>query len=160
GFAMQGYICTAQNMSRSMLQCSINLGRGGARAEDLSVGGGVLGFPQAAASKAPPNAPESGRIEPGGICKKVGRWGAGGRGVGRAMGLSIACGRRWRGGVSVLLAILWAIFLSNAAAADTRSNGALLVLDANSGRILQESAPDAPRHPASLAKLMLLYLTF
>src|SRR5262249_54813563 len=91
----------------------------------------------------------------------VGAWGAGRRGVGRAMGLSIACCRPRRGGDRVLLAVLWAIFSGiAAAAADTRSNGALMVLDANSGRILHATAPDAPRHPASLAKLMLLYLTF
>jgi len=77
------------------------------------------------------------------------------------MGLSIACCRPRRGGDRVLLAVLWAIFSGiAAAAADTRSNGALMVLDANSGRILHATAPDAPRHPASLAKLMLLYLTF
>ena len=37
---------------------------------------------------------------------------------------------------------------------------AVLVVDANTGRVLHESAADEPRHPASLAKMMTLYLTF
>jgi D-alanyl-D-alanine carboxypeptidase len=37
---------------------------------------------------------------------------------------------------------------------------AALLLDANSGQILYQSAADSPRHPASLAKLMTLYLVF
>lgn len=35
-----------------------------------------------------------------------------------------------------------------------------MVVDAASGKILEEVNPDAPRHPASLAKLMTLYMTF
>jgi len=35
-----------------------------------------------------------------------------------------------------------------------------MVVDAASGKILESVNPDAPRHPASLAKLMTLYLTF
>ena len=37
---------------------------------------------------------------------------------------------------------------------------AALVLDANSGQILYQNAADAPRYPASLAKMMTLYLVF
>jgi D-alanyl-D-alanine carboxypeptidase len=37
---------------------------------------------------------------------------------------------------------------------------AALVLDANSGKILYQNAADAPRYPASLAKMMTLYLVF
>lgn len=37
---------------------------------------------------------------------------------------------------------------------------AVLVLDANTGRVLHESAADEPRHPASLAKMMTLYMAF
>jgi D-alanyl-D-alanine carboxypeptidase len=37
---------------------------------------------------------------------------------------------------------------------------AAIVIDDNSGRILHESEPDAPRHPASLTKVMTLYLLF
>jgi D-alanyl-D-alanine carboxypeptidase len=35
-----------------------------------------------------------------------------------------------------------------------------IVVDAASGKILETINPDAPRHPASLAKLMTLYMTF
>jgi D-alanyl-D-alanine carboxypeptidase len=37
---------------------------------------------------------------------------------------------------------------------------ASIVVDAASGKILEAANPDAPRHPASLAKLMTLYMTF
>jgi D-alanyl-D-alanine carboxypeptidase len=37
---------------------------------------------------------------------------------------------------------------------------ASIVVDAASGKVLEEDSADAPRHPASLAKLMTLYLTF
>lgn len=37
---------------------------------------------------------------------------------------------------------------------------AVLVVDANSGAVLHQSAADEPRHPASLAKMMTLYLAF
>jgi D-alanyl-D-alanine carboxypeptidase len=35
-----------------------------------------------------------------------------------------------------------------------------MVVEAGSGKILEDVSPDAPRHPASLAKLMTLYMTF
>ncbi len=35
-----------------------------------------------------------------------------------------------------------------------------MVVEAASGKILETASPDAPRHPASLAKLMTLYMTF
>jgi D-alanyl-D-alanine carboxypeptidase len=37
---------------------------------------------------------------------------------------------------------------------------ASIVVDGNSGTTLQASNPDAPRHPASLTKIMTLYLLF
>lgn len=37
---------------------------------------------------------------------------------------------------------------------------ASIVVDANSGKVLEASNPDAPRHPASLTKMMTLYLLF
>src|SRR5262245_29196199 len=37
---------------------------------------------------------------------------------------------------------------------------AAIVVDANSGRVLHASNPDAPRHPASITKIMTLYLLF
>src|SRR5262249_1208324 len=35
-----------------------------------------------------------------------------------------------------------------------------IVIDANSGTTLHESSPDSQRHPASLTKIMTLYLLF
>jgi D-alanyl-D-alanine carboxypeptidase len=35
-----------------------------------------------------------------------------------------------------------------------------IVIDDNTGQVLHESAPDSPRHPASLTKVMTLYLLF
>jgi D-alanyl-D-alanine carboxypeptidase len=37
---------------------------------------------------------------------------------------------------------------------------AAIVVDANTGAVLHAAAPDAPRHPASLTKIMTLYLLF
>jgi D-alanyl-D-alanine carboxypeptidase len=37
---------------------------------------------------------------------------------------------------------------------------ASIIIDANSGSVLQATSPDAPRHPASLTKIMTLYLLF
>jgi D-alanyl-D-alanine carboxypeptidase len=37
---------------------------------------------------------------------------------------------------------------------------ASMVIDGNSGSVLEESNPDALRHPASLTKVMTLYLLF
>jgi D-alanyl-D-alanine carboxypeptidase len=37
---------------------------------------------------------------------------------------------------------------------------ASIVVDANSGKVMQETSADSPRHPASLTKMMTLYLLF
>ena len=42
----------------------------------------------------------------------------------------------------------------------TPSRDAYLIVDATSGRVLASDQPDEPRYPASLTKLMTLYLTF
>ncbi len=60
--------------------------------------------------------------------------------------------------IFALLLVLAALPLTLPAHADGKS--AILVVDANTGRVLHESAADAPRHPASLAKMMTLYLAF
>ena len=44
--------------------------------------------------------------------------------------------------------------------ATTPSVAAAIVVDMNSGTILQEQAADTPRHPASLTKMMTLYVLF
>ena len=46
------------------------------------------------------------------------------------------------------------------AAAQEAARHAVLVVDANTGRILHERSADAPRFPASLVKLMTLYMVF
>jgi D-alanyl-D-alanine carboxypeptidase len=45
-------------------------------------------------------------------------------------------------------------------AVQAAANSAVLIVDANTGRVLHQSAADEPRHPASLAKMMTLYLAF
>jgi len=72
----------------------------------------------------------------------------------------------------IIIAIA-AIALSTPAAAHTRKHHrshhagvantasyADVVIDAETGRILHATLPDSPRHPASLTKMMTLYLTF
>ncbi|MBB4123505.1 D-alanyl-D-alanine carboxypeptidase [Martelella radicis] len=46
----------------------------------------------------------------------------------------------------------------NEARAD--SNDAAIVIDAHTGKVLYSEAPDAPRYPASLTKMMTLYMLF
>jgi D-alanyl-D-alanine carboxypeptidase len=81
---------------------------------------------------------------PCGRLRRLGDWATLGRVAGLCLGAGVALG---------LLAV-------RALAGDDPPKSALLVVDANSGRILRQSAADAPRHPASLAKLMTLYLIF
>jgi D-alanyl-D-alanine carboxypeptidase len=59
--------------------------------------------------------------------------------------------------VAILGAAALGLIASNAGASDKH---AALLLDVNSGQTLYQAAADAPRHPASLAKLMTLYLVF
>ena len=47
-----------------------------------------------------------------------------------------------------------------ARAEDYSPPSASIVVDGNTGQILQASNPDAPRHPASLTKIMTLYMLF
>jgi D-alanyl-D-alanine carboxypeptidase len=68
------------------------------------------------------------------------------------------CGRPFRWGVAVI-ALMTA--LPCAARAQIGSDRySSIVVDAATGAVLQQDNPDAPRHPASLAKLMTLYLVF
>src|SRR5262245_52587945 len=66
--------------------------------------------------------------------------------------------RRGLGRMAVLALLLATCPLNPPAHADGKS--AILVVDGNTGRVLHESAADEARHPASLAKMMTLYLTF
>ena len=51
-------------------------------------------------------------------------------------------------------------FASSGAAVAAPARHATMVLDANTGNVLHNEDGDAPRHPASLTKMMTLYLTF
>src|SRR6195256_3858768 len=79
----------------------------------------------------------------------------------------VPCGLRW--GVCSLVAAfsLVAVAGQNADARRRKASGsnyspayAAIVVDANSGTVLHASNPDAPRHPASLTKIMTLYMLF
>ncbi|MGI8525584.1 MAG: serine hydrolase [Pseudolabrys sp.] len=48
----------------------------------------------------------------------------------------------------------------HAAASEPQPAGASIVVDANTGEVLQSADADSPRHPASLTKIMTLYLLF
>jgi D-alanyl-D-alanine carboxypeptidase len=60
------------------------------------------------------------------------------------------------------LALLLALAISGAAVAPSHANSkyAAIVVDANTGKTLFSSSADAARYPASLTKMMTLYLTF
>lgn len=51
-------------------------------------------------------------------------------------------------------------FVASAAPSVAKTPPAYVVIDANSGRVLAERASERRRHPASLTKMMTLYLTF
>src|SRR5215813_5011306 len=79
----------------------------------------------------------------------------------------VPCGLRW--GVCSLVAVLSLVALAgdNADARRRSKNSSgdyspayAIVVDANSGSILHASNPDALRHPASLTKIMTLYMLF
>lgn len=58
------------------------------------------------------------------------------------------------------LALLLATFSGAQAGSGQGSKFAAISIDARSGKVLYESAADAVRHPASLAKIMTLYILF
>jgi D-alanyl-D-alanine carboxypeptidase len=68
----------------------------------------------------------------------------------------------FRGGRRPLLSLLAAVALAvtavGTAAANPKYSG--IVIDANTGKVLYASSADAARYPASLTKMMTLYLTF
>lgn len=88
---------------------------------------------------------------------------------------SIGAQRGLRSGVFVFTAIIAALTLTTGAANARHRRGhahlashaggyspptASIVVDGNTGAVLEESNPDARRHPASLTKVMTLYLLF
>ncbi|MGA9864958.1 MAG: serine hydrolase, partial [Acetobacteraceae bacterium] len=60
-----------------------------------------------------------------------------------------------------VFALLGAAFAAHPAFAQVGSDRySSIIIDARTGAVLEQQDPDAPRHPASLAKLMTLYITF
>ena len=78
-------------------------------------------------------------------------------------GARVQHGLRW-GALGLVAVIAATAFSSNAEARRRRSNyrppTASIVVDVNSGKVLEASNADSPRHPASLTKIMTLYLLF
>jgi D-alanyl-D-alanine carboxypeptidase len=75
------------------------------------------------------------------------------------------CSRRW--GVLALVSLLATTAATNAADARNRRHQARydppyasIVVDANSGKVMEAVNADSPRYPASLTKIMTLYLLF
>ena len=85
-------------------------------------------------------------------------------------GVRVCCGLRW--GAVGITSLLVLSAISNDAEARGRLNRlraafasyqpsyASIVVDGNSGKVLQSTNADSPRHPASLTKIMTLYLLF
>jgi len=69
-------------------------------------------------------------------------------------------GASQRGHLAGAAVLIFCLVASGAAKARADSREAALVVDANSGRILHASNADAQRYPASLTKLMTLFLVF
>jgi D-alanyl-D-alanine carboxypeptidase len=78
------------------------------------------------------------------------------------MAVQVRCRRpSLRHAIAALVAVLIGALppAASGARADAKKS-AVLVIDANTGRVLHQSAADEPRYPASLAKMMTLYLVF
>jgi D-alanyl-D-alanine carboxypeptidase (penicillin-binding protein 5/6) len=60
----------------------------------------------------------------------------------------------------VLVAAALGSFLFFMAAGSAAAGQAYIIIDANNGKVLASENPDASNHPASLTKMMTLYLTF
>jgi D-alanyl-D-alanine carboxypeptidase len=77
---------------------------------------------------------------------------------------TIGCG--WRSFFSRLAALSLALLLpgliplASARAQIGSERYSSIIVDAGTGEVLESANPDAPRHPASLAKLMTLYMVF
>jgi D-alanyl-D-alanine carboxypeptidase len=70
-------------------------------------------------------------------------------------------GGLWRrAGFAALLAALALATVLPTPAVQAAGKSAVLVIDGNTGRVLHESAADELRHPASLTKMMTLYMAF
>jgi D-alanyl-D-alanine carboxypeptidase len=80
------------------------------------------------------------------------------------MALAGGSGRKLVSRLSALLglsAVAWtSLFVQDARAQIGSERYSSIVVDAATGNVLEAANADAPRHPASLAKLMTLYMTF
>lgn len=74
----------------------------------------------------------------------------------------LSCHLGVRKGLLLLLACCFVLFsgLTGVSAAHANSKYAAIVIDADTGQVLHASNADATRHPASLTKMMTLYMTF
>ncbi|HET7156937.1 MAG TPA: D-alanyl-D-alanine carboxypeptidase [Hyphomicrobiaceae bacterium] len=69
--------------------------------------------------------------------------------------------RPWRRlGIAAVALAVAVNALALPAYAQVNGRHAVLIVDANTGRVIHQSSADEPRYPASLAKLMTLYLVF
>ena len=66
----------------------------------------------------------------------------------------------WRGIAALVAAFAGALPLAPGVAHAEAKKSAVLVVDANTGRVLHQSAADELRYPASLAKMMTIYIAF
>jgi len=67
-------------------------------------------------------------------------------------------GPRFRWFCSAVVLLIISVAAASAQVGSARYSS--IVIDADSGNVLEQINPDAPRHPASLTKLMTLYMTF
>ena len=65
-----------------------------------------------------------------------------------------------RAAAGVTLALCWATVAGIASATAAGNRHAAMVIDANTGAVLHQVDADAPRYPASLTKMMTLYVVF
>ncbi|MBU6497039.1 MAG: D-alanyl-D-alanine carboxypeptidase [Rhodospirillales bacterium] len=79
----------------------------------------------------------------------------------RRHGLALPAARPLLMLLAMLLGLATTLLLAPAAHAQIGSDRySSIVMDAATGRILWSASPDAPRHPASLTKMMTLYMAF
>jgi D-alanyl-D-alanine carboxypeptidase len=77
------------------------------------------------------------------------------------MAVHFRCRRPWLWrGIAALIAASVGTLPPAAGARAEAKKSAVLVIDANTGRVLHQSAADEPRYPASLAKMMTIYIAF
>ena len=66
----------------------------------------------------------------------------------------------WRGIAALIAALAGALLPATSGARAEAKKSAVLVVDGNTGRVLHQSAADELRYPASLAKMMTIYIAF